>query len=307
MRWAIVGMGLIGKKRATALGSRCVATCDVEQSFYNVIARDDVDAVVVATPHHLLAGIAHRAVYHDKHVLIEKPGAVDPEQLRAVHHFALERNVRVQVGYNLRFHPAIAQAKKLVDAGAIGPLMYVHGFYGHGARVGYDREWRMQKAKAGGGSLLDQGSHLIDLSRWFLGPLVPVAGHTSRSFWTAAEVEDNAFVSLRTAAGQTAWLRASCSEWKNRFLFEVYGTTGKLVVDGIGASYGPERLLHYQMRPEMGPPVLQAYLADGTDRSWQDEIAAFEKATVEESRACMEEAISTLETIERLYAHEPTR
>lgn len=300
MRWAVIGMGLIGKKRAAALGDRCVATCDIDGNYRETVRRSDVDAVCVATPHNLLATIACKAIHHGKHVLIEKPGATDPYYLKVTADYAIDRGVKVAVGYNLRYHPAIAKARELVDAGFIGPLMYVHGFYGHGARVGYDQEWRMQKKYAGRGSVIDQGSHLVDLAAWFLGGFATVTGHTSRSFWTAADVDDNAFLSLRTATGQTAWLRASCSEWKNRFLFEIYGTTGKLVIEGLGGSYGLERLTWYRMKPEMGPPEVAAYNFGGADVSWRTEIAAFEAASLPECHARLEDAVKVLTTINQI-------
>ena len=80
-----------------------------------------------------------------------------------------EEKVCVRVGYNHRFHPALQKARELVDAGALGPLMFIRARYGHGGRVGYDREWRADPNLSGGGELIDQGVHLIDLAGWFLG------------------------------------------------------------------------------------------------------------------------------------------
>src|SRR6185295_2401631 len=158
-----------------------------------------------------------------------------------------------QVGFNHRFHPALQKAREIVDTGALGPLMFIRGRYGHGGRTGYDREWRADPAISGGGELIDQGVHLIDLARWFLGEFPVVEGHAGTYFWDMA-VDDNAFLSLRTKANQTAWLQASCTEWKNMFSFEIYGRDGKLQVDGLGGSYGVERLSYYKMLPKMGPP-----------------------------------------------------
>ncbi len=101
--------------------------------------------------------------------------------------------------------------------------------------------------------LIDQGIHLIDLAGWFLGDFAKVEGHAQTYFWKMP-VDDNAFLDLRTAKDQTAWLHVSCTEWKNLFSFEIYGRDAKLHIQGLGGSYGVERLYHYQMRPEMGPP-----------------------------------------------------
>jgi predicted dehydrogenase len=289
---AIVGCGLIGRKRATALeGARLVACADTVPERASALAREaggavaldrwqeaidrpDVDLVVVATTNDSLTPIATAAIEAGKHVLIEKPAARTVAELDRLIAAAEGRNLRVRVGFNHRYHPALREARQLVDRGALGPLMFVRGRYGHGGRVGYDREWRADPAKAGGGELIDQGVHLIDLAGWFLGSFTDIHGVATTYFWDMP-VDDNAFMTLRTAAGQTAFLHVSCTEWKNLFSFEIYGRTGKIAIDGLGGSYGVERLAYYKMLPEMGPPdtTLQEY--PGADRSWAIEFAEF--------------------------------
>jgi predicted dehydrogenase len=292
MRVAIVGCGLIGRKRAAALGDAVLAAvadtnpqraaqlagqhpgCAVEPDWQACVARADVDAVIVSTVNDGLAPITLGAVRQGKHVLVEKPAGRNAGELRLVRQAADAAGVVVKVGFNHRFHPAFLDARKIVDEGGIGPLLYVRGRYGHGGRLGYDREWRADPAVAGGGELLDQGVHLIDLSRWFLGDFVETFGHTSTYFWDMP-VEDNGFLSLRTATGQTAWLHASCTEWKNLFSFEIFGKGGKLQIDGLGGSYGVERLSFYRMLPQMGPPETTIREYPGEDLSWRKEFAHF--------------------------------
>ena len=150
---------------------------------------------------------------------------------------------------------------------------------------------------------MDQGVHLIDLAGIFLGEFTQVEGHTSTYFWNMP-VEDNAFMSLRNAEGKTAWLHASCTEWKNTFSFEIYGRVGKLHVEGLGGSYGVERLYHYRMLPEMGPPETVIYEYPRADESWKLEMAEF----VEDIRLRrtpipgLKEAKAVLNVVERLYA-----
>jgi predicted dehydrogenase len=152
--------------------------------------------------------------------------------------------------------------------------MFIRARYGHGGRVGYDREWRADPKLSGGGELIDQGVHLIDLAGWFLGDWAQIDGHVSTFFWDMP-VDDNAFLNLRTSSGQTAWLQASCTEWKNLFSFEIYGKLGKLHIEGLGGSYGVERLYHYQMLPEMGPPETTIYEFPRGDDSWGLETREF--------------------------------
>src|SRR5690606_33575267 len=135
----------------------------------------------------------------------EKPAAILAAELIPIIAEANRRKRCVQVGFNHRFHPALQKARAILDSGGAGPLMFIRGRYGHGGRIGYDREWRADPALSGGGELLDQGVHLIDLARWFLGDFVRIEGHAYTYFWDMP-VDDNGFLSLRTALNQTAWL-----------------------------------------------------------------------------------------------------
>jgi predicted dehydrogenase len=180
--------------------------------------------------------------------------------------------------------------------------MFLRARYGHGGRKGYDREWRADAALSGGGELIDQGVHLIDLAGWFLGDFPQVDGHAATYFWDM-KVDDNAFLSLRTAGGQTAWLHVSCTEWKNLFSLEIYGRDAKLALDGLGGSYGVERLAIYQMRPEMGPPDTTIHEYPRGDESWAVETRAFvdDIRLNREPSPGLAEGIRTLEIVEKIY------
>ena len=136
--------------------------------------------------------------------------------------------------------------------------MFIRARYGHGARIGYDKEWRANPEISGGGELLDQGSHLIDLSRWFLGNFVNIKGAMNTYYWDM-KVDDNAFMILKNKNEKVAFLHVSCTEWKNTFSMEIYGEKGKLEVSGLGGSYGTEKLTFYKMHKKMGPPETFAW------------------------------------------------
>jgi predicted dehydrogenase len=258
--------------------------------------------VVVATTHDHLAEIALAAVEAGCHVLVEKPAGRRTAELAPVIAAAERNKVVVKAGFNHRFHPALLKAREIVDAGALGALMFVLGRYGHGGRIGYEKEWRAQPEISGGGELIDQGSHLIDLARWFLGEFAEVDGRLATFFWDIP-VEDNCFVSLRTAAGQIAWLHASWTEWKNLFSFEIYGRVGKLHVEGLGGSYGIERLTFYRMLPKMGPPAVESWEFPPPDRSWDAEFAELLAAIAErrQPNGNLHDAMANLEIIGKLY------
>ena len=145
--------------------------------------------------------------------------------------------------------------------------------YGHGGRTGYEHEWRADPEASGGGELMDQGIHALDLFRWFAGEFSEVTATIARSFWPA-DVEDNAFCLLRSKSGAMASLHASWTQWRNLFSFEVFGDCGYLQVEGLGGNYGPERLIIGERR-SAGAPVEQQVEFSGEDTSWAAEWADF--------------------------------
>jgi predicted dehydrogenase len=287
--------------RATALAAERPGAV-AEADWHVATARPDVDAVIVSTTNDWLAPVTLAAVEADKHVLVEKPAARTSEELEQVLAAVRRHRVSVWVGFNHRYHPAFQKAREIFDSGALGPLMFIRGRYGHGGRLGYEREWRADPRISGGGELLDQGIHLIDLARWFLGDFNEVCGFIHTYFWKAP-VEDNAFLMLKTRQEQVAWLHVSSTEWKNLFSFEIYGRNGKLHIEGLGGSYGAERLSYYKRRPEMGPPETVIWEFPGEDSSWRLEVEAFAAAAGEgaASTVPLEDAKAALEIVGTLY------
>jgi len=266
------------------------------------VDRPDVAVVVVATTNERLAELTCRAIEAGKDVLVEKPAARSVAELDTVIEAATQRGRLVRVGFNHRYHPALQKARQLVDAGIAGDLMFVRGRYGHGGRIGYDREWRANPVLSGGGELIDQGVHLIDLSRWFLGDFDTVSGFAHTYFWQMP-VDDNGFMLLRTAAEQTAFLHVSCTEWKNLFSLEIYGRSAKLHVEGLGGSYGVERLALYRMLAEMGPPETTIWEYPRGDQSWAIEFAEFLEDIRQHRQpsAGLADARAALSVVERIY------
>jgi len=326
LRVAIIGCGLIGKKRADSLAGRAAVTvcCDINLSRAEALAKScggaavstdwesvvtyaDVDAVFVCTTHNLLAPIAHAAALHGKHVLIEKPGARRAAELDAVGVAARETGALVRVGFNHRYHRAFQKAREIYDSGALSDVLFIRARYGHGGRLGYEQEWRAVAELSGGGEAVDQGVHLLDLTRWFLGDLKFIGGSAPTYFWKMP-VEDNAFFLLETESRQVAFLHASWTEWKNLFSFEICGRTGKLEVTGLGGSYGTERLTYYQMLPELGPPPTTIYEYPMADNSWEIEVGEFlqDIQSRRQPRPGIADAQAALHLVERLYSRPKT-
>jgi len=341
----------VDEGRATSLAREmgCLATTDWQE----VVARDDVDVVVVSTTNKWLAPITIAALQNGKHVLVEKPMARNLAEAEQVLQVAVRRpRSAVAVGFNHRHHPAIWKAHELCNQGAIGPLMFIRATYGHGGRPGYDKEWRADPDLAGGGELLDQGVHIIDLCRWFLGDFAEAFGATATYFWdlgyfavehdtlqtanltpnpfptregefpsparggargevsighqpsaVSHQLEDNAFALLRTADGRVAQFHTSWTQWKNRFTLEVFGRDGYLRVDGLGGSYGPERLEVGRRKMEGGPPEVEVLEFPGPDLSWQAEWQEF-TAAIREGRQPLangEDGLQAMRLIAAIY------
>jgi len=322
MKVGIVGAGVIGTRRATAIGSihqdnKIIAVCDIDfpraeelaskygadscQDWREIVNDKSIQAVVVSTPNKFLKEISLRALEEDKHVLCEKPLGKNAKEAEEIYRRAKEKKRVLKTGFNHRHHPAIFEAKRLLDRGEIGYIYYIRCLYGHGGRLGYEKEWRASKDLCGGGELFDQGVHVVDLFRWFLGEFDEAYGTINTYYWNM-EVEDNAFSIFKTKKGQTALMHTSWTQWKNRFLFEIFGEKGYLIVDGLGGSYGIEKLIigrrkiekieesleeslkqgsQQQRRYLGGSPDEEILEFSGPDTSWEEEWKEFISAIKE--------------------------
>ena len=294
LKVGVIGCGLIGKKRIAALPNNCtlkyvfdvvVGNAQAASSLVDypvivatsleVILNDpQIDIVIIATTHKDLVPTAMQAVESKKHVLIEKPGSLNVDEISALQRMVSLSDVKVHVGFNHRFHPALVKAKEIISSNKYGALLWIRARYGHGGRLGYENEWRAKRAISGGGELVDQGSHLIDLTRYLAGDVTPAFSDVQTLFWNM-EVEDNAFIALRPLSGGMAWLHASWTEWKNTFSFEIALRTAKIDISGLGGSYGTESLTLYEMKPEMSPPQSNTQQWSQTDDSWRLELDDF--------------------------------
>jgi predicted dehydrogenase len=289
----IIGCGLIGNKRAEALNesveliscfdldldkSKVFAkkfNCQNVSSFEQIIEDPKIDVVLVSTRHDSLVDIAAKVLSGHKHVFIEKPGALNEVEFNKLVLVKKKHpNAKIHIGYNHRHHPSIIKSLELYKTGQIGKILFLRSRYGHGGRLGYEKEWRSDKSISGGGELIDQGSHLLDLTMAFLGEVNLEYAATPTYFWEMP-VEDNAFLVVKNKLGAIGFLHASCTEWKNMFSLEIYGESGKLDISGFGGSYGMERLTFYKMLPEMGIPKSETWEFTGRDESWRIEFNMF--------------------------------
>ncbi|HEX9760751.1 MAG TPA: Gfo/Idh/MocA family oxidoreductase [Candidatus Acidoferrales bacterium] len=254
MRFGLIGCGDIGQLRAQALaespGLSLFAVSDVDEARARTLGEqhkamwltdwrklldEPLDAVIVSTPPPLHEAMCVAALQSGKHVLCEKPLARSPEEGRRIVEAAQAAGRHLGTGFNYRFYPAIAEARRILDSGQIGELAYVRSYAGHPGGSEFTHPWVHDVKVMGGGALLDNGIHVLDLTRYFLGEVAEVKGFRTNGVWGFEGCEDNAFLLLRNHDGRIAQVQASWTEWRGyRFWVEVFGTRGCL-----RASYPP--------------------------------------------------------------------
>jgi predicted dehydrogenase len=323
LRTAVIGCGLVGTRRAaeTSLHSRtrlllCIDTSHAParataerfgaawSTDWHIAVEDErIDVIVICTPNAFAYDIAVAALERGKHVLVEKPMGCNLAQAQALAAIASRSPGRFKVGFNHRYHPAISAAYDLVRQDAIGELISMRVRYGHGGRPGYEREWRCDPNISGGGELIDQGTHVADLIAWFAGMPQQAFAYLQTAVWPIAPVEDNAFALLRLENGAVASIHTSWTQWKNLFSLEIFGRQGSICVDGLGGSYGTERLVVARRKAAGGVPEMREETFDGPDRSWAIEwhqfVDAIEQATPYWGTA--EDGLNAMRIVNALY------
>jgi predicted dehydrogenase len=326
---ALIGAGGIGKlwaagiKEAKGIDLRVVVDvneksamaiaeqfndCIVTNDWHLVLKDSTIDAVLVATPHKYLAPISYAALKAGKHVFCEKPSGVTAAEIKKNIAVAKKKKLVYMPGFNHRYHPAYMKAREIFEKGGIGKLDFVRARYGFGGRPGYNKEWRFVKDIAGGGEMLDQGMHMIDMARWFLGDFTTIYGFAENFFW-GGNVEDNGFLLMRTKNGQVAQIHVSWTNWEWVHSFEIFGKDGYLQIDGLDTRYkGPERLVWGRRDPTFARPKEEVFIFDQERKqhSLRREIENFAAAvngntSVRKRFPSGEDAHAVLEIVEKIY------
>lgn len=270
-----------------------------------------VDLVFVCTPPSVTPEIVIGTLSRGCHVLAEKPPGRDVSDIERI--IAAERRfprVKLAFGFNHRHHLSIREAKAIADSGSLGRILWLRGVYGKSGEADFERSWRNSPEISGGGILLDQGIHMLDLFGLFCGDFDEVLGMTQTSFWDIA-VEDNAFVLLRNGAGQIAQLHSSATLWRHTFRLEIGLEQGYLVASGIlsrSGTYGRESLL-IGRRPtgtggaRYGEPREETVYYD-IDPSWDAQMSEF-VACIREDRpvtdSTSQDALRVMRIVDRVY------
>ena len=278
----------------------------------NAIPWDEVDAVFICTPNNVTADLCIEALYRCGHVFCEKPPSRNWDEFcRIAEAASAVPTPTLMFGFNHRLHPAIQAAKTLIGEGGLGDILYLKGTYGKSGGRQYRDNWRNKSEIAGGGILLDQGIHMLDLFYVLLGPLTVVDAVLNDSFWNTG-VEDNAFVLLKSEGGVPAFLHSSATMWKHTFRLEIGCQNGYLVATGLlskSNSYGREQLVIGKRQFEgeafaFGNPREEIVYFD-RDESWEQEVREFLSAIQERRPAThgtLQEARHVMQLIRDAYA-----
>lgn len=306
---AIVGAGRVGQIRAEAIrrsnDAVLAAVADVDRAraerlaqgthaeictdWASVVARRDVNALVVATPTKFHASVAIAALEAGKHVLCEKPLGRNVNEARRMFDTARASHRFLKTGFNYRHMSHVRKARELLQDGVLGPLHFLRCRYGHGGRPGYESEWCTDAELSGGGVLLEQGIHIFDLVRHLLGEPSQLLAQTQRFYWNFPTVEDNGFCLLQTASGQTAQIHVSWTQWVNIFELELFGRDGYLRLEGRDGHYGPQRLIWGRRKPDHSRPeqkIFEFPADDSWELEWREFLDAIKHAREPGGSAC---------------------
>ncbi|MCK5241110.1 Gfo/Idh/MocA family oxidoreductase [bacterium] len=235
-----------------------------------LVTDDKLNIIVICTPPYVHFDIAKTALEAGKHVLCEKPLTMNSADAQKLVTIANKNNVLLKCGFNHRHHPAIQKAYQLVSNGAIGKPITGRSLYGICGRQGCEQEWRSNPNYAAGGQFMEQGIHVIDLFRWFVGEFDSVSADIATHVFPIEPLEDTATALLHRRDGVTVTIHSSITQWRNRFRFELYGTQGYVEITGLGGSYDLQQLRFGKRNPDV-PFSEEIIDYRGSDKSWVSE------------------------------------
>lgn len=317
---ALIGAGRVGAIRADRIRlskrSQLVGVSDEETSraaklgsvitIEQILQREDIVAVVVSVPTKSHAEITNAALRVGKHVLCEKPLGMNSIEALNTIRIAEKAGKILHVGFDYRHMAHIKLAKDFIEKGAIGNPIFFRCRYGHGGRVGYEKEWCTQK-KMGGGALIEQGIHILDLVRHLFGEPSQVMCRTDCCFHKLKDTEDNAFLLLDTNKG-LAQIHISWTQWKNLFEVEIFGTDGYIRLEGRGGYYGKQRLIYGIREKDHGIPSESVHEFDNSQDSWMGDWMEFEREILDGEKT--DNAVNALQAqilVDAAYESEKTK
>jgi len=328
LKAGIAGYGVVGKRRRFFIDQhtslRTVAVCD--QNFsepgvmpdglrcfsnYHQLLEEPLDVLFVSLPNYLAPDTTIAGLERGLHVFCEKPPGRDVADIERV--ISVERKhpeVLLKYGFNHRYHDSVREALRVVKSGELGEIINLRGVYGKSKIIPFSGGWRAERKYAGGGILLDQGIHMVDLMRLFCGEFIEVKSYVSNRYWNH-DVEDNAYALMRDCQNRVAMLHSSATQWEHRFALEIALTEGYLELRGIlsgSKSYGEEKLIIGRREDSDRGTTREEIVTYLEDNSWRDEINEFSDAilrgdVVQSGNSA--DALATMKLVYQIYWADP--
>ena len=330
LKVGIAGYGVIGKRRHIYVDQhphlKTVAVCDEKfkdcgnfdsgiryyQTYEQLLEKEDLDVILVSLPNYLAPDVTIAALRTGHHVFCEKPPASNLEDMKRVQAVSKEfPGLKIKYGFNHRYHDSVQDTLKIIRSGMLGDIINLRGIYGKSFLIFPESTWRAQREISGGGILLDQGIHMIDLMRLFAGEFDQIHSFIEKDYWKY-NVEDNAYILMRQSqTGVVAMMHSTATEWRHRFQLFISFTKGSIILSGIlsgSKSYGAETLSTiYRGESDKGNPreEIRNYIKDN---SWRLEIEDFADAILRDHPiriGNIKDAYKTLELIFKIYYSDP--
>tara|TARA_B100001093_G_C26765603_1_gene987749 strand:+ start:500 stop:1546 length:1047 start_codon:yes stop_codon:yes gene_type:complete len=321
----IAGYGVVGKKRAECiqnnLNLNLVSVCDIKYknkehelngikylSNYKDLINQDIDIIFICLSNDLLSEVTIASINSGINIFCEKPPARNLEELKLVQKSIKNKNVKLKYGFNHRYHGSVQKAFDIIKSNEFGKIINMRGLYGKSKLITFNQtDWRTKRKISGGGVLLDQGIHLIDLMRLFSGEFKTVYSFVENSFWNF-DVEDNVYAIMKTQSGIIGMINSSATQWRHKFNLDINLSKGSLILSGIlsgSKSYGEETLtiIHNESsksRNESHEKILKF----DEDYSWQSEVDEFTNCVINNkdiTNGSIDDAIKTLQLVYKIY------
>jgi predicted dehydrogenase len=321
----IAGYGVVGKRRHHFIDLnphfKVTSVCDQyfkgsgtlsdDVHFYNnyqdLLANQTLDVLFVCLTNDIAAEVTMAGLQKNLHVFCEKPPGRDVKDIVKVREVESTRpQLKLKYGFNHRYHESVREALRIVQNGELGRVLNLRGVYGKSIMISYESDWRSKRDIAGGGILLDQGIHMVDLMRLFAGEFDQYHSFVENSFWNY-DVEDNAYALMKSKSGIVAFLHSTATEWRHRFNLEITLERGTLILTGIlsgSKSYGQETLKVVYRGDEDGGNPKEQITSFIKDNSWRDEINEFADCIVNNTKTLhgsSEDAFKTMDMVYNIY------
>lgn len=323
LKVGIAGYGVVGKRRRQFIdlhpSLELVAVCD--QNFqsdgkfsdgvkyfnnYKSLLDNQLDVLFVCLPNDIAPTVTIAGLHNHMHVFCEKPPGRNVEDIENVIKVeALYPDLKLKYGFNHRYHDSVKIAFDIINSGSLGEVVNIRGVYGKSRIINYSGGWRSERLKAGGGILLDQGIHMLDLMRYICGEFSEVKSFVSNTYWNH-DIEDNAYALMKDIKGRVAMLHSSATQWQHKFVLDIALTEGYIELHGIlsgSKSYGEEVLIigdrdDNSMNGQMGKKVTKFL----NDNSWKDEIDEFIDAIINDKPIVHGTSYDALQTMKLVYS-----